>query len=106
MPMDAHTCVHTERQYSHLLYMSTALINLYLDCVAISIVCLGFDFDALLGTVISKSGSSLLIFMLGISTPTLLVIQQFTKVLSISHFALRSGQDTIRTLGCCIPDWD
>lgn len=101
-----HIHVHTQTQYSHLLYVSTALINLYLDCVAVSIVRLGFDFDVLLGTVVSKSGRSLLIFMLGISTPTLLVIQQFTKVLSISHFALRSGQDTTRTLGCCIPDWD
>lgn len=101
-----HIHVHTQTQYSHLLYVSTALINLYLDCVAVSIVCLGFDFDVLLGTVISKSGRSLPIFTLGISTATLLVIQRFTKVLSISHFALRSGQDTTRTLGCWIPDCD
>lgn len=74
-----HIHVHTQTQYSHLLYVSTALINLYLDCVAVSIVCLGFDFDGLLGTVVSKSGRSLPIFTLGISTPTLLVIQAVYK---------------------------
>ena len=73
--------MYTQTQYSHLFYVSTVLINSYLDCMAFSIVRLDFDFDVLLGTVVSKSGRSLLIFMLGISTPTLLVIQQFTKVL-------------------------
>lgn len=116
MPPCTHKCswtrmylhrhnVHIYTRWVWLLLNHTSIMWLSLFLLLV-LPFLVFDLDTLLGTVVSYLGRILLISTVGISPPKRAVIQPFTKVLSMSQFALRSFQYTPRTLGCCIPDWE